>query len=164
MVPANGSRRWAPWPVWICAASLAAFVVIGAPTVLRSVREGYLLPATEFSSTDAYLTKIEANRAFTGMLIGVFHSFPRDRPVLVLYREGDFEGTLIAQLMAYVAWPHDVSLLAVAPHRLPPELQRERLSASNAALVACHVSLPPGSPPGVSLSPTVTIALPRDSP
>lgn len=159
----DGSRRAALLHVIFWTALLSAFAAIGLPVIYRSVNSGYLLPPTKFSSTDAYLTKIRPNVAFSASLIDLFGSFPRERPVLVLFRDGDFEGTLLAQLMAYLAWPHAVKLITVMPHVLPPELTPTALAASGAAVVGCHVPLPPGSPPAVSLSSSIAIAVPNSA-
>lgn len=160
MFPDNLRRPGATLQIAIWAAALSAFAVLGARAMFASLRDGYLLPATQYSSTDAYLTRIEANRAFSEMLVFAFGSFPRETPVLIVYRDHDFEAILLAQLMAYLSWPHEVQLIAVVPHALPPSLEPARLTASRAAVVACHVPLPPGSPPGISLAGNVWLAVP----
>lgn len=149
-------------PRALCAILLGAFVVIGLPVNYRATRGGYRLAATPYSSTDAYLTEIAPSRAFSETLVRLFDSFPQTSPVLIVYRDEEFKGTLLAQLMAYLAWPHPVQLLNVKPHALPPELQAQRFRSERALVVGCHVPLPPGSAHVVQLAADFAIGLPAE--
>jgi hypothetical protein len=132
-----------------CAILLSAFALIGGSVVFPFVRSGHFLPATKFSSTDAYLADVRTKQPVSAALSDAFKSLPSRTRVLILYRGGDLTGTLDAQLVAYLAWPHDVQLILVAPHVLPPELQPDRLSSSGDAVIACRIPLPPHGPPRV---------------
>lgn len=156
----NAAERAIVLPRAICAVFIFAFAAIGGPIVFRGAHAGYLLPPTPYSSTDAYLTKIEPNRAFSETLVKLFATFPRESPVFVLHRGEDFDGTFIAQLMAYLAWPHPVQLFDVSQHALPPEPPSSHITEGQALVVACHVPLPPTRNAEVELSSSVAIALP----
>jgi hypothetical protein len=132
-----------------CAILLGACALIGASVVIPFVRGGHFLPATKFSSTDAYLAEVRTNQSFSTALLDAFKTLPSSTRILILYRRGDLTGTLDAQLVAYLAWPHEVQLILIEPHVLPPELQPDRLSSSGDAVVSCRIPLPPHSPPRV---------------
>ena len=144
----------------VCGVFLLAFVAIGAPIVFRDARAGYPLPRTPYSSTDAYLTKVQPDRALSGTLVKLFAAYPHEAPVLVLYPGEDFEGSFVAQLMAYLAWPHPVQLLDVSTPSVSPEVQLSRTAAGKALVVGCHVPLPSMGRAVVQLSSSVAIALP----
>ena len=105
--------------------------------------------ATKFSSTDAYVRDVSTHETFSAALIDAFQSLPPHTRVLILYPEADLTATFSAQLVAYLAWPHDVRLLPLAPPLFPSELQPDRLSSSGYAVIACRIPLPPHGLPRV---------------
>ncbi len=143
-----------------CATLLSVFAIIGASVVFPFVRSGHLLPATKFSSTDAYLMDVRTKQPFSAALIDAFKFLPSHTRVLILYRDDDLTGTLYAQLVAYLASSHDVQLILVVPQVLPPDLQPDRLSSSGAAVIGCRIPLPPHSPPRVIRFGEISAAFP----
>jgi len=160
MFSGSRTRRATALHAVCCAILLSAFALIGASVVFPFVRRGHILPATKFSSTDAYLRDAETNQSFSAALSDALKSLPSQTRILILYRDGDLTGTLDAQFVAYLAWPHEVQLILVAPHVLPPELRPDRLSSSGAAIISCRIPLPPHSPPRVIRFGDISAAFP----
>ncbi|HXX42484.1 MAG TPA: hypothetical protein VEI58_09500 [Chthoniobacterales bacterium] len=149
----NISRLWAVAHISLWLVLLAVFSCISAPKIFE--RGPAATPARigdeSFHSTNSFLEFATGAKQASRPLIAFFDLAPPGAKILVLAREDDPLSSLLAKVSAYLAWPHPVEIVDLAPAR-KPRINIAALDFNSAAeVVLCRVDAPPGLAPGKRL-------------
>ncbi len=119
-----------------------------------------------YHTTNSYLLRLLKIRDGSERLLWAFSSLPRNRPIAVVLREGDDEGTFLGYVVSYFAWPREVRFVSVKPGtslRVLHSLDQTTL----AAILFCGIDPPPAMRPlipiGSGLIMIPTAAAPESS-
>lgn len=149
----KGSRPRAVAHISLWLILLAAFSCISAPKIFErgpaaaTARMG----DESFRSTNSFLEFATGAKQASRPLIAFFDLAPPGRKILVLAREDDPISSLLAKLSGYLAWPHPIEIVDLAPTR-KSRIDIAALDFNSAAeVVLCRVDRPSGLPAGKQL-------------
>jgi len=147
------SRPGAIAHIWLWFILLAAFVCVSAPKVFELGPAAATAPIGDesFHSTNSFLEFATGAKQMSRPLIAFFELAPPEKKILVLAREDDPVSSLLAKSSGYLAWPHSVEIVDLAPDRVPPTNIAALDFNSPAEVVLCRVNRPACLPAGKRL-------------
>jgi hypothetical protein len=140
-MPLTQTRKIVAWRIfWTLLA--AAFLYSTALNVVRGFSGRFLGLFEPFHSTDLYLQSLtsvpQASQKFEDLIANV----SKEKPILIVVRQGSPRGSLMGMVMAYLAWPRPARIMTVAgpdPANELAHVSPETISA----VILCEMRPPP---------------------
>jgi hypothetical protein len=128
---------------------IAAFVFSSVP-FLRGLARKSNGVSHPFHSTDACLQAILGSPNCSEKFVEVFQELGSRKPVLIFARARNETSSFFAMQLAYLAWPHDVSVTFVPGTNCEKQIAALDPAAAS-ALIFCELDAPSWLPPGIHL-------------
>jgi hypothetical protein len=141
------------------AALLGVFLLVNLPKTIRNNRREPVQVFDAFHSSDSFLRVATQTTDASGQLVSLFESLPASKTILVIVHYRDPASQLLAEIVAYLSWPHPVRFVDVVDVNAASVLAGTE-PASVAAFVFCGVKPPPWLPSEHRFGSTLAVSIP----
>jgi hypothetical protein len=137
---------------------LGAFLFVNLPKTIRDAGREPAQVFQAFHSSDSFLHVTTETTDASERLVSLFESLPSSKTILVVVHYSDAKSQLIAEIVAYLSWPHPVRFVDVADANAASALAGIE-PASVAAYVFCGVKPPPWLPSGQRFGSSLAVSV-----